>query len=170
MINFGIVASITLSSWFTPFDKDINNFSMPVIGSGTVLVADNINYTQEDLAVLAKNLYFEERSKKASDIEIAQIGYVVLNRVKSSKYPNSITDVIWQYKQFSWTHDGKSDKMFNSKARERSYKIARSVLEGTIPNEVGEADHYLNRNKSKARWYVHMTFKGRFGDHWFYER
>jgi hypothetical protein len=137
---------------------------------GKMVEQRHISYTKEDLDVMAQNLYFEERSYKITDVAIAQIGYVVLNRVNKKHWPNTIKEVVWQRKQFSWTHDGKSDKMKNPKAKKRAYAIAKAVLEGTIPNLIGDADHYLNRNKSKAMWWRGMKFKGRHGDHWFYTR
>lgn len=123
-----------------------------------------------DRQVLATALYFEERSSKASDEEIAQIGYVILNRVGSKHYPNTVYEVVYQPYQFSFTHDGKSETMFNTKARDRAFKIAEQVLDGTITNKVDNADHYLNRNISKATWWKKMKFKGRFHNHWFYKR
>lgn len=153
----------------------VGAFTLPTTGEGTVLlphhkVMHTQSYTHEDLEILAQNLYFEERSYKITDVAIAQIGYVVLNRVNKKHWPNTIKEVVWQRKQFSWTHDGKSDKMKNPIAKRRAYAIAKAVLEGRIPNLVGDADHYLNRNKSKAMWWRGMKFKGRHGDHWFYTR
>lgn len=138
------------------------------------------SYTDDDLDFLAQNLYFEERSVKVSDSSIAQMGYVVLNRVKNKGYKNTIEEVIWynawsrRYQKrvahFSWTLDGKSDLMHNKKAKQRSFRIAKAVLERKIPNLVGDADHYLNRDVSKATWWEGMTFKGKHGSHWFYTR
>lgn len=127
------------------------------------------NYSQETLYIFAKNLYFENRSSKASDVEIAQVGYVVLNRMASGRYPKTVEGVVYQRKQFSWTHDGKSDNMLDLKAKARALRIAKGVLEGTIPNIVGDADHYLNKNLSNAKWWSKMHFKGRVGNHWFYK-
>lgn len=128
-----------------------------------------LKYSQKDVDMMAKNLYFEYRNEKASDIEIAQIGYVVLNRLKSKGFPNTIPDVIWQPSQFSWTHDGKSDKMTDRDAKERAERIAKAVLEGTIPNRIGKANHYLNKRISKASWWKDMKFVAKFGEHSYYE-
>jgi spore germination cell wall hydrolase CwlJ-like protein len=61
--------------------------------------------TKQDIICLAKNIYFEANDQ--SFIGQEAIAWVTLNRVNSGDYPNSICDVVFQYKQFSWTIDGK---------------------------------------------------------------
>ncbi|MEM6485824.1 MAG: cell wall hydrolase [Pseudomonadota bacterium] len=61
----------------------------------------------------AQNLYFEARSE-GRDGMIA-VGWVVLNRVESSKYPNSICAVVHDGGErppceFNWWCDGRSDR------------------------------------------------------------
>ena len=56
---------------------------------------------------LALNMFYEARNEGI----VAQmlVAEVTINRVEDSRFPNSICSVVWQNKQFSWTHDGKSD-------------------------------------------------------------
>ncbi len=126
------------------------------------------------LDALAQNIYFEQRTELANDtitdIDAAQVGYVVMNRVASKHFPNSIIEVVYQYKQFSWTHDGKSDVMANWHAQVRAYRIAAAVIFNMIPNEIGDADHYLNKRISKATWYINMDYRGDHSNHTFYKR
>lgn len=128
---------------------------------------------QSDLDTLAKNIYFEQRTSLAnntiSDVDAAQVGYVVLNRVMSKHYPDNIQDVVYQRKQFSWTHDGKSDVMTHWYAQQRAYKIASMVMLGTIDNNINGATHYLNKNASRATWWRNMSFRGKHNNHWFYK-
>lgn len=162
-----------------PYAEDLQDY-VTVEPDYNLIVKPAKGYTSDDLDFLAQNLYFEERSTLASDIEIAQIGYVVLNRVASKHYKDSIQGVVWfsawssrynrRVAHFSWTLDGKSDLMHNIKAKKRSFRIAKAVLEGTIPNMVDDADHYLNKEISSASWWKTMKFRGRFNNHWFYKR
>lgn len=165
MIKFGIALLLSFSQ---PFPDE----ALPV-GEGTVLKPNGAVYSQLDLDTLARNIYFEERTALyndlITDVEAAQIGYVVLNRVALRTYPNSIYEVVYQPSQFSWTHDGKPDTMVVEKVRTRAYNIARGVLEGSIPNLVNDADHYLNKDVSKSKWWVGMKPRGKFGGHWFYK-
>ena len=61
--------------------------------------------TRQDIICLAKNIYFEANNQ--SYVGQQAIAWVTLNRVHSGDYPNTICGVVFQYKQFSWTIDGK---------------------------------------------------------------
>lgn len=147
-----MVVCVSLSSIAEPFDLTNNRYDF-----------------QTELDSLAINLYHEERSVHVTDEDIAQIGYVVLNRVRSKHYPNTITGVVYQTSQFSWVLDKHLIQVLNYKATKRAYKIASEVINGTIPNRVGKSDHYLNKNKTNATWWEGMRFKGYIGNHWFYQ-
>lgn len=77
---------------------------------------------------LALNVYFESRSE-ASVLSQFAVAQVTMNRVMSDKYPNSICDVVWQKGQFSWTHDGKSDKPYEKQAWDRAQWVAKVTLD-----------------------------------------
>lgn len=131
-----------------------------VVGHNTVLHnAPNV-VKAGDINMLATNIYFEERTRLANntitDLDAAQIGFVVLNRVYTKRYPSTLYGVIYQRKQFSWTHDGKHYRMIHKQARQRAIQIATMVLYGTIENKVGDADHYLNKDVSRAGWWKGM--------------
>lgn len=87
------------------------------------LVTEETFYSERDLECLALNSYYESRNQSvAGQIAVAQ---VVLNRVESRKFPDTICEVIYQgptytnWKgnempvrnrcHFSWWCDGKSD-------------------------------------------------------------
>ena len=88
---------------------------------------DLISVKQEpNLYCLAQNIYYEARGSSRAD-QMA-VSDVVLNRVKDSRYPNTICEVVYQGKQrpswkdptkmvmvrnmcqFSWYCDGKKDQ------------------------------------------------------------
>ena len=64
----------------------------------------NSNYTNSDLYLLAKCIYAEARGESYTG-QVA-VGAVVLNRVASSKFPNSISGVIYQKNAFTAVTDG----------------------------------------------------------------
>jgi spore germination cell wall hydrolase CwlJ-like protein len=76
---------------------------------------------------LAQNIYFEARGE--SDFGQLAVGLVTMNRVHSRKYPSSICRVVWQRRQFSWTHDGKSDRPVDRAAWKKAIKIAKHIHE-----------------------------------------
>ncbi len=75
---------------------------------------------------LALNVYFESRGE--SQIGQEFVGWVTLNRVMDPDFPNTICAVVWQDEQFSWTHDGKSDKPKDKAAWATAQAIAGEVL------------------------------------------
>ena len=119
------------------------------------------NTDDKEIACLAQNLYFEARNQ--SDDGMAAIGYVVKNRVKSSIWPDTMCEVIWQYRvvkgkkrpQFSWTIDGRSDVPKNKKEWERAKRIAEQVYWEEIENPVGTANHYY-ANYVSPSWAKNM--------------
>lgn len=64
----------------------------------------NSNYTNSDLYLLAKCIYAEARGESYTG-QVA-VGAVILNRVKSPKFPNTISGVIYQKNAFTAVSDG----------------------------------------------------------------
>lgn len=105
-----------------------------VISVATLVSAksDNVeklvkSFTDDDRYCLQQNIYFEARNEDL--VGQASIAWVTLNRWQSEKFPNDICDVVWQRKQFSWTHDGKSDRPKEIEAWERAGRVVKIVLE-----------------------------------------
>lgn len=65
---------------------------------------NNSNYTSSDLYLLAKCIYAESRGESYTG-QVA-VGAVVLNRVASSSFPNTISGVIYQRHAFTAVSDG----------------------------------------------------------------
>tara|TARA_B100002019_G_scaffold293504_1_gene321661 strand:+ start:6855 stop:7385 length:531 start_codon:yes stop_codon:yes gene_type:complete len=105
---------------------------------------------------LAKNIYFEAGNQPL--VGKVAVSHVVLNRVDSSLYPDTICDVVYQSRwrinwkgeevpvrnkcQFSWFCDGKSDEPVDSKTWIESMLIARRVIEGEWSDVTEGATHY----------------------------
>ena len=122
------------------------------------------------LLCLATNIYFEARNEPLEG-QVA-VSHVVLNRVASSDYPNSICQVVTQKHnktcQFSWHCDGKSDRMANKKARLRSLSLANSILTGRYSDNTGGALNY-HADYIKPYWASSLTFTKKIGTHLFYK-
>ncbi len=89
--------------------------------------------SKKELRCLAQNVYFEARGESA-DGQLA-VALVTMHRVKSRRYPNTICNVVWQRRQFSWTHDGRSDRPTDRRAWKRAQQIADFILNkySTLP-------------------------------------
>lgn len=67
-------------------------------------------YSSKDLDLLSRVIYAEVGCTWIPDWVQRMVGSVVLNRVKSSYYPNTIYDVVYQPGQYSPTWDGSINK------------------------------------------------------------
>lgn len=76
---------------------------------------------------LALNVYFESRGE--SLIGQRFVAWVTLNRVLDQRFANTVCGVVWEYKQFSWTFDGKSDIPSDKAAWLEAEEVAREVVE-----------------------------------------
>lgn len=95
---------------------------------GTVVSAKDAKATfnYEEVKCLAQNIYFEARDE--STLGQTAVAWVTLNRVEDPDYPKTICDVVWEHNQFSWTHDGQSDRPKDKKAWNKSQYVAYQVL------------------------------------------
>lgn len=78
----------------------------------------------DDLDLMARIIYAE--AGNCSDEEQLLVGNVIMNRVASSKYPNTIREVIYQKGQYSPTWNG----AINKKPSEKAIKNAKRILNG----------------------------------------
>lgn len=117
-----------------------NKANAKVLESGN-LIPEIVNRNdREDLICLAMNVYFEARNSTFRDK--ISTSYVVKNRVDADRYPPTICDVVWDYKQFSWTNDGKSDYPTDADSWYEAQHIALLVQDGILENEIGDYTHY----------------------------
>lgn len=83
--------------------------------------------TSSDLYLLAKVIYAEGRGESYTG-QVA-IGAVVMNRVESSSFPNTIAGVIYQPGAFTAVSDGQ----INLEPDETAYSAARDAMNGWDP-------------------------------------
>ncbi len=122
---------------------------------------------------LARAIYFESRSEpEAGQIAVAN---VILNRVKSSAYPNTICGVVYDGAhrlnscQFSFACDGKQDVPKNAKMWSQSRRIASRAMSGdAYVRVVSTATHY-HADYVNPRWSGAMKRLIKIGRHIFYK-
>lgn len=84
-----------------------------------------LKYDSAERYCLTQNIFFEARNQSREGQEA--IAWVTLNRKNDSRYPNTICDVVWDDKQFSWTHDGKPDRPSKNVVEQRAWKKAEDI-------------------------------------------
>ena len=101
-------------------------FSLLLLMAGDLLASSQgINKENKQIHCLAQNIYFEARGEPTTG-QLA-VAMVTMNRVRSKRFPSTVCGVVWQKRQFSWTHDGKSDRPTDKKAWRLAKQIARFV-------------------------------------------
>jgi len=113
----------------------------------------------EQWECLAEALYFEARGESIRGM--FAVGEVILNRVQSNNYPDTLCNVINQgtgrkYQcQFTYTCDGIPENIAEPRAWERVGKVARLLVDGAPRALTGGATHYHTKavNPSWAQRY-----------------
>ncbi|WP_353095502.1 cell wall hydrolase [Tissierella praeacuta] len=122
-------------------------------------------YNQDDLYWLAR-IIEAEASGESYKGKVA-VGSVILNRVNSKEFPNTVYGVIFEYygkiPQFSPVAEG---TIYNTPSEE-SIKAAKEAINGAKP--VGNSTYFFNPAKAAGTWIVkNKTYVTKIGGHSFY--
>ena len=115
--------------------------------------------SNSDLNLLARLVYGEARGEEY--IGQVAVAAVVLNRVKSSKFPNTVAGVIYQKGAFDVVSDGQINLSPNQTAK----NAARDALNGWDPSN--GALYYFNPNTATSSWIWSRKITLKIGSHYF---
>lgn len=101
-------------------------------------------FSSADVYLLAKTIYAEGRGEPYTG-QVA-IGAVVLNRVRSKQFPNSISGVVYQRHAFTAVSDGQ----INLTPNDTAMRAAKDALNGWDPT--GGALYYYNPAVATSAW------------------
>ncbi len=130
-----------------------------IVGSKTAaaLGMSLTSQTNNDLYLLAKCIHAEARGEPYAG-QVA-VGAVILNRVKSSKFPNTISGVIYQPYAFTAVSDGQ----INLEPNTTAYNAARDALNGWDPSY--GAIYYYNPATATSSWIWSRQIVVKIGKH-----
>jgi hypothetical protein len=120
---------------------------------------------------LTEALYFEARGESVKGQ--AAVAEVILNRVDSDRFPDTVCGVINQgtgrkYQcQFTYTCDGHPERINEARAFEQVGKVARAMLDGASRRLTEGATHY-HTTAVRPRWARTYTHTATVGVHKFY--
>lgn len=112
-----------------------------------------------DVELLARLIHGEARGEPY--VGMVAVGAVVLNRVRSSKFPNTLAGVIYQAGAF----DAVSDGQINLTPNEQSRRAARDALNGWDPT--GGCLYYYNPSTATSSWIWSREVRLNIGAHSF---
>ena len=117
------------------------------------------NATNEDLDILASAVFGEGRGEPYEG-QVA-IAAVILNRVASPDFPDSIYEVVYQKGAFDAVRDGQ----INLTPNETAYNAAIDALNGWDPSD--GALYYWNPVTATSQWIWTVPITKRIGNHVF---
>jgi len=130
--------------------------ALGMTGSYNVLVGQSENkgnaenagsmngFSSSDVYLLAKTIYAEGRGEPYTG-QVA-IGAVVLNRVRSAQFPNTVSGVVYQKHAFTAVTDGQ----INLTPNDTAMKAAKDAINGWDPT--GGALYYYNPAVATSAW------------------
>ena len=146
--------------------------------------------TEQAIECLALNIYHESRNEE----EVGQraVGFVVMNRVESDLFPNSVCEVVYQARlsrwhlentgkevpiknqcQFSWYCDGKSDTPYEAAKFEHARELAFQIIVGYNNNKLVDITNgalWYHAYYVKPKWAKDYERVGQYDSHIFYKR
>lgn len=127
--------------------------------SGTTSSSSSSFASSTDLNLLARVVYGEARGEPYTG-QVA-VAAVVLNRVRSSSFPNSVAGVVYQSGAFDCVSDGQ----INLTPNQSAYNAAKDALNGWDPTY--GCLFYYNPRTATSKWMLSRTVKLSIGNHAF---
>ncbi len=122
----------------------------------------NSQYSAEDIDLLARLVHAEAKGEPYRG-KIA-VAATVLNRIKSSDYPNTIPGVIYQ-NNYGFQYCPVRNGQINRPADKDAFRAVKEALEGNDPT--GGALSFFNPSKSSNRWIRSRPYLTKIGNHIF---
>ena len=129
------------------------------LSSGSASTGGSDTASDRSVRLLAACIYGESRGEPYKG-QVA-VGAVILNRVKSSKFPNSIAGVIYQPGAF----DAVSDGQINLGPDENALRAAKDAMNGYDPTY--GCLYYYNPATTTNKWMLSKPVALRIGRHVF---
>ncbi len=127
--------------------------------SGSSSVSSSGSYSTSEINLIARAVYGEARGESYTG-QVA-VAAVILNRVRSSSFPNSVSGVVYQNGAF----DAVSDGQINLSPNDTALKAARDAAAGWDPTN--GAIYYYNPKTATNQWIRSRPVVATIGRHVF---
>lgn len=127
-----------------------------------------LHTSDKQLDCLARNIFFEAGTE--NELGKYAVGQVTMNRLYHGYWGNTICEVVYAKKQFSWTN---SRKLQNAQIKgqnwEDSYRVAEAMLSGIRVRNLEKALFY-HADYVNPFWKLEESQIAKVGRHVFYEQ
>ncbi|MFW2587629.1 cell wall hydrolase [Sagittula sp. SSi028] len=149
-----------------------------IVGAGRIqydrnwLAAQPVAHGGSEWECLSEALYFEARGETVKGL--FAVAEVIMNRVASSRFPNSVCGVVNQGTgrkfacQFTYTCDGQPENIHEPRSWTRVGKVARLMLDGA-PRPLTQGATFYHTTAVRPNWSSAFTRTASIGDHLFYK-
>ena len=120
------------------------NGSYGVLENKVPSVSGVSGFSEADVYLLARTIYAEGRGEPYTG-QVA-IGAVIINRIKSAQFPNTVSGVVYQKNAFTAVIDGQ----INLTPNDTAIKAAKDAMNGWDPS--GGALYYYNPAVATSAW------------------
>ena len=120
------------------------NSSYSVLENQVPSVSGVNGFSEADVYLLARTIYAEGRGEPYTG-QVA-IGAVIMNRIRSKSFPNTVAGVVYQKNAFTAVSDGQ----INLTPNDTAIKAARDAINGWDPS--GGALYYYNPAVATSAW------------------
>jgi len=142
----------------------------------SLILTFELEAKQNQVDCVAEAIYFEARGEPL--VGQLAVANVINNRVKSSKFPDTYCDVVYQAKRingkivknkcaFSFYCDGKVEKIRDKKAYKLAKNIAKLSMQEVYVDIARKATHF-HATYVNPYWSTHLEYLGKIGKHKFY--
>jgi N-acetylmuramoyl-L-alanine amidase len=178
VISYTVQQGDTLSEIADMFDVSLsglveaNNLKNSTIRPNEILIIPDKNQSstlsrgniiRDELMLLARAIHAEARGESFTG-KVA-VGAVILNRVSSPQFPDSIKEVILQRNKHTVQFTPVADGSINLAPDEEAVNAALEALKGTDPT--GGALFFYNPSISSDQWIKTLPVVTRIGNHVF---
>lgn len=130
-----------------------------VVGPQTWKALKKVSVNAKEFTLLARTVYSEARGEPY--VGQVAVAAVVMNRLKSPQFPNTVAGVIFQPYAFTAVDDGQ----FWLEPNERAYAAAWDAVRGWDPTN--GALYYFNPSTATSKWIWSRHQTGKIGKHIF---
>lgn len=151
------VATVSSKGVVTGLKKGTATITVTSNTDNSVYATINVNvknrYTKKNLRLMASIIYSEAGNQSYAGKKA--VGIVIMNRVRSNSFPNSVSKVIYQPGQFSPARNGSLNSSLalydSNKLDKQCIKAAQAVLNG---------DTYVSISKKSVNMNDYLFFSG----------
>lgn len=189
LISIGML-NIAIMNGFDPYryvdGPVVHTVQLPLPAPVKVVHPKAVQINYKALDCMTKNIYFEARGQGIKGMRM--VAYVVMQRVKSPQFPNTVCGVVHQAItdsngniirnrcQFSWYCDGRTDSLnfqrsYVANEWDKAQTVAMNVLTGHVKPSIDmRGVTYYHANYVDPYWAHSKNFKlvAIVGDHMFY--